>query len=127
MTRGDKDCVAKFANELSAQRMPWTAKDKKGKNVDLIVAATLQPIQLWNLGFPKENLDIVLNSLEPQDQSHGIGVNLPMSMIRKALGAKKMPKCKDKSKVFPIYKKHVQILGIGIREDQENQFGNEML
>lgn len=127
MTRGDKDCVAKFANELSAQRFNWTAKDKKGKKQKLIVAATLQPIQLWNVAFPKENLDLVLNSLNPKEESHGKNVNLPMAMIRKALGAKKIPKCKDKSKAFPIYRKHVQILGIGIREDQENEFGNEML
>lgn len=127
MTRGDKDCVAKFANELSAQRLPWTAKDKKGKKQNLIVAATLKPIQLWCVAFPKENLDLMLSSLNPHEKSHGKGVNLPMTMIRKALGAKKMPKCKDKSRVFPIYKKHIQILGIGIREDAENQFGNEKL
>ncbi len=127
MTRGDKDCVAKFANELSAQRFYWNAKDDKGKKQKLVVAATLQPIQLWNLGFPEENLDLVLNSLDPQKVSHGEGVKLPMAMIRKALGAKKVPECKDKTKAFPIYKKHVQILGIGVREDQKDTCGNEML
>lgn len=127
ITRGDKDCVAKFANELSAQRFNWTTKNNKGKTEHLIVAATLQPIQLWNLSFPKENLDLVLNTLEPQEETHGKNVNLPMAMMRKALGAKKIPKCKNKKFKFPIYIKHMQILGIGIREDERNQWGNEYL
>ncbi len=127
ITRGEKDCVRRFANELAATYLKWTGKDKKGKTVEMIAPTTLQPIQLWSMTFPKQNLDLVLASLTPNTASYDGRMKLPMAALRKMLGAKKVPECQDKSKAFPVYRKHTQILGIGIRDDPENAFGNELL
>ncbi len=127
ITRGEKDCVRRFANEFAALRLQWTGKDKKGKTVKMIAPTTLQPIQLWSVTFPKENLDLILASLNPTTSSYDGKMKLPLAALRKMLGAQKVPECKDKSRVFPIYRKHTQILAIGIKDDVENVFGNEML
>lgn len=127
ITRGEKSCVERFANELASKYFNWTATDNKGKTQKLICPATLQPIQLWSLVFPKENLDLVLNSLQPDRDAWNKKQNLPMAALRRALGDKKIPEWDKKSITFPIFRKYVQILGIGIREDTENKFGNEHL
>lgn len=127
MTRGEKSCTEKFANDLAAQHFYWNGKNDKGKKVKYLVQGTLQPILAWSFVFPKENLDMVLNTLQPRAKSYGSGVHLPMAVMRKALGASKIPEWNSKAITFPLYKKHLQILGIGIREDAENKFGNEML
>ena len=127
MTRGEYHCVNRFAAALSSQYFHWTTKDKKGKTRKLIAPATLQPIQLWSLVFPNQNLDMVLNTLNPVEGYYGKKMTTQIAMLRKLMGSKKIPKWDTKARQFPISKKYVQIIGIGIREDQENVYGNEML
>ena len=135
LTRGMKWHRDRFVEQLANLWVPWHIKGEKGKKADKAVQVLLQPVEMWSLCFPEENLDKMLRTLEPWDQ---IAITseecaspkrkLSLAMLRKGLGLKKLPKWdkKDGSR-FPLYKDHMQIIGIGTKEDYRDENGNECL
>lgn len=110
MTRGIKHCVDWFIRDLQAQYFPY---GEPGNYVQLSV----RPVQLWEVVFPKEAFNevcgTILNSTENRKD-----IGLPMAALRKALGAKKLPKL-DFTKLPKrlIYKDFVATYPIGYRPD----------
>ena len=131
ITRGIKHKVDKFINELSAKYLPYTmAKSSvEGKDQKGLVQTAVRPIQLWEVVFPEEHLEIMQNTLfrewgaKPQHKRHGKFI----TMIRKVLGVKKLPPYEyDAAKVLPVDDAGVERTGIGYKEDYK-QNGVEML
>lgn len=123
-TRGEQSHVRRFLENLQYQHFPWKIKNQKGKVETSIVQGHLQPIQLWSYVFPEEHLDIVLRTLHPGKHK---GKEKYLAVLRKILGAKKIPKWNPKGNVLPQYHHFVDVVGIGIRKDNYNKYGNEQL
>ena len=124
ITRGKSDEVYEFAKWLSTRHLPLKLHKADGTEEVQLMECQLRPLQLWQFVFPKENLDIVLNTLNlPRDDKQsfqGYNINPKLFALRKLLGAKPIPQPVDKlSKMFMPYDrfKHVGIIGVGLRED----------
>ena len=66
LTRGIKDKIEKWANDLSAQYLPFQLKgnDVKGaKPGTYHFPVTLRPVQMWDICFPREHKDLILASV----------------------------------------------------------------
>jgi len=132
ITRGIKRQVNRFIDELSAKYLPYTCPAKIGqfkRGDQIAVQVAVRPIQLWEVVFPKEHLEIMQNTLfqkwgsKPQHSRH----QKHIFALRKALGVKKLPKYEfDPKKVLPVYEKDVERTGIGYKEDYDKD-GLEML
>lgn len=130
LTRGIKKEIDDFITRLQGLYLPFDImKDgtfglKKGRGQ---VQVQVRPIQLWEVVFPEEHLDIMLNTClggreETQHPQHKKWV----WALRKALGVKPIPKFK-KDKKFPHTADHAEIVGIGIKEDGKLPCGTEAL
>lgn len=131
-----------MVEQLASLHLPYTAKDQNGKDVPYVVQAHLQPIQLWSYVFPKEHLDTILRTLKPQSSigiplgkdhpAHDQKTGSParkwsLGAIRKFLKLQPVPYYDPEGLKFPIWNENTQVIGIGIKEDYENKFGNEAL
>lgn len=109
-----------------------------------IFQCSLRPIQLFEFVYPKEQQDVVLRTLglptnepiidEPRDKPQksgsfisGKGIGLELAALRTMLGAKKIPPVNPEGPTKFIDKSFVNIMGIGIREDNEglDALGND--
>lgn len=147
LTRGHKDHVEKWERCMRAQFFPMKFKktyvnpetgEKREVEEVTNVEGQLRPYQLWGYVCPEEYVQPLCNNLGiPQDQTwfntktdengqskggnsfmSGFGVKGHLEAFRIALRAKKL--IKDLSKGYwpvPIYRQHVNILGIGWRPD----------
>ena len=145
ITRGHADHVEKFITSMRSQYFPMKAKKKivdPETKEELEIETTrmidgqLRPYQLWGYVLPEEYLEPFCNSLGIPTQEtffdtgeneggnsfrSGFGVKGYLEALRLMLKAKKLPK-PDKTKGFwhvPIYKNHINILGIGWRTDAQ--------
>jgi len=131
MTRGMSREVEEWAKWMQTRSLPIEMKLADGTKTAQIMECQLRPIQLWGFAFPKENLDMVLNTLGlPRGNPSGFVDGKPtfknyeknLWLLRKALGAKPIPEpVKKDSKLFMPYNiwKNLNIIGIGIKEDGE--------
>ena len=147
ITRGHADHVDKWERSMRNIWLPITTKkkvrDKDGVEMEIMqdipVDVQLRPYQLWGVVVPDEKfVQPLCNSLgipheqtwfdkKPGEQTgsfiSGIGVKAQMEAMRLALGAEKLP-VQDPTKprevlTQPIYKEHVNILGLGWRPDEK--------
>lgn len=128
LTRGKKEEVDCLVDWLRTRSLPMELTDAAGKKSQAIVECQLRPVQLWSYVFPRENKDLVINTLglpsgnpsEFKDGKYTYNINPKLWALRKLLGAKEIEKPKDPTnKMFMPYDrwKNVNILGVGIRED----------
>lgn len=114
MTRGIKHDVDRFINELSAKYLPYKFKGKPA-----MLQFSVRPIQLYELVFPEEQRDIVLNTIlqsgngKTQHKKHEKFIY----GIRKILGVKPIPEYNKKVAKMPLYMANTEIVGIGVKED----------
>ena len=121
MTRGIKHDVDQFITQLQGRYLPWAAKlkgDKKKKTYQL--QTSVRPLQLWEIAFPKEQMDIMCASILPDAMPEARPQYKKFCLpLRMALKAKKIPKNLDRSKKFPIKIANMDVVGIGYKEDKE--------
>ena len=141
LTRGMKWHRDKMIEELASLKVPMEVKDTKGNKSTQAVNVLLQPVELWSLAFPRDQLDNILRTIRPSnaigidtDQTGIDGKNTSspklkwlLAMLRKVLKLKKIPKWNTEGKHFGVYKDNVQTIGVGIKEDYFNKYGNECL
>ena len=146
MTRGEQSAVRNCMNDISAQFfqgvfnkelakvVPKVTDAKTGKVVKTeagtpkLMQCIVQPIQLWSIVFPEEELSIMQQTLYTGDFSRYHGKagkpytkdQLAVFALRKMLRAKKCPPIPEGTKVRPIRKDGVEILPIGIKEDSHS-------
>lgn len=116
MTRGTKHSIDRFITELQGKYLPYHTD--KG---DFALQLNVQPIQLWCVGFPKEQLQQVLATIKPNVWHKG--VEFLAAGLRKVLGLTKTPKM-DGTKGYPIFNSGGEIIAIGIKEDEDFTSGD---
>ena len=130
ISRGMNEQVEKWKKYMECWWLPLPYKDKDGKDGVLGYQCNLKPIQLWGFTFPFAQKDFVLSTLNMADKTSNIGWLHDLgatSMLRKALKAQPIG---DYKKVPPYYigKEFVQLMPIGIREDErEHKFPNGII
>jgi len=111
---------------LGTMVMPMPIKDKKGKKQTVLVPAALRPFRMYDLIFPRDQLDAVLNTLKPASDValvDGKGTKVftkTINWIRKFMKLKKLPKPDEKKGFFPhpidLFK-NIRIVGLGTKDD----------
>ena len=132
ITRGIKHLVDEYIKQLSCKYLPM--KIFKGdvpgvkKTAKYQIQVAVRPIQLWEIVYPKEHQDLMLNTIlagskgQTNIKKHQKFAN----MIRKLLGVKKIPEYKT-DKMLPIAKASVDVTAIGVKDDYTMQNGTEGL
>lgn len=126
ITRGIKNEIDTFINDLQGKFLPYRWWGKDGKPIDTNVRLAVRPIQLWEIVYPEEHYDLVNNTLFgdsdgiTQHKKH----NKFIKLIRKVLGVKPMkPYAKDK--ILPVQRHHMECVAIGYKEDRKENYDGE--
>ena len=90
LTRGIKHEIDNWVNDMCAQYFPYAG----GK---IMVQLSMRPVQLWEIVAPKEALPELLKIMH-WDGNYRKDIKAHMTVLRKILNAKKIPKF-DYSKV----------------------------
>ena len=119
----DLDYMEKWIGQMM---LPMKIKDKKGKDKVVGCPCYLRPFRMYDLIFPRENLDIINNTLKPASivslvaKKPKIAFKHQIAMLRKLMRLKKIPK-RDETKgqvaVPDDLFEHVKIIGLGIKDD----------
>lgn len=122
---GKRDSVERMLRDMEAQKHRLKVTNPITKEEKFIwlqgVIRTL-PGGIYDYIFPKEDMDIVLNTMCPPilNVHNRFKVSKTfLAVIRKALKLKKCPKYKDAMERYLWIKDGVAIIPIGIREDEE--------
>ena len=118
-TRGGFWDTIKFISELAAQTYKRTYTDGKKS----IISWHIRPLMLWECCIPKEYENEALAKIFPYD-NHGIP-KIFITSLQKALGARPISKIVGPS--FDVNRDHIQIVGIGIRDDKDTAKGDELV
>ncbi len=115
---GHRGRVEILLREMEAQKHKLTIiKGKKVQSIWIDGQIRLLPFGIYEYIFPKEDLDLVLNTLNS-------GINyrdrMPFTatVMRKVLKCKKIPEFETKAK-YLWNRKHTATILIGIREDED--------
>lgn len=119
--------VDNFITQLQGKYLDWKIKDKDGKETKVGMQVAVRPVQMWEVVFPKEHLDLMLTTcLGPDGKPYHKRHNKFIAVVRKVLGVKKIPKY-DNSSMMICGRDHIDSTGIGIKEDANDNNGNEGL
>lgn len=116
---GKRELVERMLRDMEAQKhlLPMT-KGKEKKEIWIDSQVRILPFGVMEYVFPKEDLDVVLNTLKFKNKAPYNIPGLYLDMTRKILKSKKIPEYKE-DKIYVWRKEHVAIIPIGIREDRE--------
>ena len=111
ITRGIKNDVDAFINDLQAQYFPFDEKNK------IAAQFAVRPVQFWEMVFPEGSLPEVLKMLEYHKKERSEVID-KIAWIRRALKAEKIPDL-DLSKVPKKQLRHKNLATyfIGIRKE----------
>ena len=132
ITRGIKHLVDEYIKQLSCKYLPMKIfkGDVDGVKEDGVfqTQVAVRPIQLWEIVYPKEHQDLMLNTIlagskgQTNDKKHQKFANI----IRKILRVKPIPEYKT-DKMLPIAKAAVDVTAIGVKDDYTMPNGTEGL
>ena len=113
MIRGVKHDQDRFINELSAQYLPFNFKGQRS-----FLQVGVRPIQLFELTFPEEHLQLITGTLGGNAVCQHKRHNKYIAVLRRMLGkdVKKSPVW-DKKLKMPVYCQNLEIIDIGTKED----------
>jgi len=121
---GMKDCVDKLIRDMQAQKHAFRMYKEGQPDKILYIESQIRyvPFGLYEYVFPKEDLDVVLNSLLGltwTDESTPYGISkFKQAVIRKMVRVEPIPEFKKELK-FLWMKNDVAVIPIGIRHDGE--------
>lgn len=127
ITRGIKQNRDIFIKFMETRMFPWKVKVDGKERVEAVQGA-LRPVELWEYVFPEESLPQVLGMLgidpKKQDNYGALSSFTQNAMLRKMLGARKIPEeiipdCRD----F-VFKEGMGIHALGIKDDVRGKLGN---
>ena len=115
---GIKRCVDLLLNDMSAQKHRLiVSKGKEKEYVWMQGQVRILPFGIIEYVFPKEDLNRVLTRLNAGNPiNHNISKSI-ISLLRKTLKLKKVPKKFKEDSYFLWIRDHVSIIPIGIKED----------
>ena len=129
LAKGIKPDLERWQNDLLAQYLPVWEKGKLKPKLYLQLA--IRPVQIFEVGFHKENLDKVMNMIGTGDYILNRYPLLKMGAkaFRGIMGLKKVPMPKNPFGMMQPFNpgKSVAVVPIGIKEDAYNVDGEEQL
>ena len=137
-TKGIKHDVDRFITELQGKYMPWKWRAKKEDKLEnTTVQLAIRPIQLWEIGYPKELNDIVCTTILGKENVGAVGndgkkpvvhkwANRFISIFRKFLHLDPIPPYRN-DKGYPVYNANVAVIGLGTKQDHILDTGVEGL
>ena len=122
LSRGLKADVDRTITELQGKYLPYK---HKGKN--LVLGMRVCPIQLWDISFPKQWLELMSITLFGEDKGRAIHKPLRkyLPWLQKLMKLKKLPPYK-KQVPIPLYKQNSEFIPVGIKEDGEAWWGERI-
>ena len=125
--RGRKDNVNRAINDLNGKWLPFTHKTA-GTGVLNVMA---NPVQLVEIIFPREHLDCIVNTLGGEKALGGqesVGyIKKYIRWFRKFAKLKPIENIDAKILQLPINKEHIEIIGLGIKDDKDFEDGTEYI
>ena len=116
-SRGVKHQRDLFVTMMQGLMFLWKRINlKTGKEETTAVQGSLRPLELWEYVFPEESLNEVLTMLDFQPTSEMPAMKV--AMMRKMLGAKKIPKIPLQQKTKFVHRNGVCLYPIGIKKDE---------
>ena len=122
----DLDYMEKWVGQMM---LPMEVTNKKGKKETIGMPCYLRPFRMYDLIFPREQKDVILNTLNPKSEVSfvdGIGgkgsykFKTMINGLRKLMKLKKIPepdKSKGKIALPEGLFKNLRIVGLGLKED----------
>jgi len=120
----DLDYMEKWIGQMV---LPMKVKDKEGKEHTIGCPCYLRPFRMYDLIFPREQLDVILNTIKPVSEISlvdGKGTRVfknQIGMLRRLMKLKKIPKKPDEKKGMVAIPedlfKNIRTVGLGIKED----------
>lgn len=120
VTRGIKHDVDRFITELQGKYFPIDVKGEK-----MAVQCGVRPIQLWEIVVPEPSMPQLIATVgggSKRTKNHYV-----FKLIKKLLGADKVPEVPSETKPLPVYRENVEIYLIGTKKDLYHKDGYEML
>lgn len=121
MTRGHINNVERFINELSTRYMKFNFFNKDTqKSEERIIQMRVSPIQLWDISFPKEHREIVLNTIYQGGKGEPINPYLNKFVwgLRKSMGLRKMGDYDKKAWLSMLPPENIEMINIGEKDDK---------
>jgi len=129
-SRGPIDRTELFIKQLSSQHLPWKRYNPKTKKLeDLRLQMRVCPLQLWDLSYPREHRDAVLNTILQGGEGKPIRdkktwrmklLDRVISYLQKLIGLKPLGKYESgvgKPYVAIMPPQDTEIIAIGEKED----------
>lgn len=129
--RGHKMWLDEFIKQLQGKYLPMTLKmneqgqiDKNGKDTIMNFQVGVKPYEIYGVSFPKEHKDLMLNTIlaGTTRQEKYSKFDKYLNWIRKLIGLQPIGEY-DKSKILPIERSNLDIIGLGIKEDEQTDWG----
>lgn len=122
ITRGQKDKVDQYINDLNAQFFTYQATPHKNQP-PMMLQLGVRPIQFWEIAFPKEHLNEVLATIngaefDINDKRWFVKIASWMLKFRKLIGLKPIPKIPPKTQRRAIRDIDIDKKLIGLKDDQ---------
>ena len=125
ITRGNRIDVNKFISNVESMYFKNILK-KDGKIIhDGVYNIVMRPIQLWEAIANKEDMPMVIKTINPIIRNPYLSKYV--SLLRIALKLKKMPTIDDDVNRRAIWNQNIEIFPIGIKNDEIDKDGNELL
>ncbi len=85
----------------------------------------MRPIQLWEAIAMKKDIPMVIKTINGEVRHPHINKYVPL--LRKALKLKKMPELDKDQTRRAIWNENMEIIPIGVKDDEIDKDGNELL
>jgi len=121
LTRGRYESVEEFITELRTRFLPFEYFDQKERVMKKdLLPIRVCPVQLWDVSFPEDYKDQVLNHILQSGEGKAINPHLDKFSwgMRKAMKLDKIEYDKTKGKLGMHAPEHIEILGIGTKKDK---------
>ena len=120
LTRGHKTWVDQWITELQGKYLPFNYNGEKG-----MLQVIVRPIQLWEVAFPAEHRDVMLQTIFAGQKDLGTHQadwkgNLALSMLRRSLHAEKIGDWDATKGFLPMTRQGMSVMGIGEQADKVN-------
>lgn len=123
MARGINDSLKRWEDDISATYMPIKYTDRNGKVQGGKVRTAMRPIQLYEIVFPEESLNTILETVQEQGEQPKYFSKFA-AILRRVMGLKKAERRKHNGIVHAPY---VAVAYIGTKKDLRDKNGCELL
>jgi len=123
LTRGNLEHVEIFIKELHTRYLPMDIYNPVTKKMERrLQQMRVCPVQLWDISFPDEHKDAVLNTCLAGNSgapvgTHSVKYKLGFAALQKALRLSPIPEYNKKGKLAMRPPEHIELIGIGTKDD----------